>query len=411
MPQNWKTYKLVEVGKIITGKTPSAKNPEHFGNELPFVTPTDFKNYVKNVSFAERNISKEGVIALKTKILPIDSIIVTCIGSDMGKVVLNQIPCLTNQQINSIVPDKSIVNPHFLYYKIVSEYSTLRTLATGGSTMPILNKSEFENIEISLPPLPEQRAIASILSALDDKIELNLQMNKTLEDMAMALYKHWFVDFGPFKDGTFVESELGMIPEGWEVKSIGEVIETIGGGTPKTNVPEYWENGEIDWYSPTDLTSSNTLFSLGTAKKITKLGLQKSSSRLLPPGSLLMSSRATIGALTITRKEACTNQGFISMIPNEIVSIYQLHGWTKYNSDLILSKANGSTFKEISKSEFRALPISIGNNIESFELQSKSIYNLIENNILETQTLKEQRDSLLPKLISEEIKLKDQKIY
>jgi type I restriction enzyme S subunit len=297
----------------------------------------------------------------------------------------------------------------FVFY--LSRTPELRLFAEsnmiGTSGRQRVAKEAFSNLEITLPPLPEQRAIASILSALDDKIELNLQMNKTLEEMAMALYKHWFVDFGPFKDGKFIDSELGMIPEGWEVKTIGEMVETIGGGTPKTNITEYWENGDIDWYSPTDLTSSNSLFSLGTSKKITALGLQKSSSKLLPKGSLLMSSRATIGALTITRKKACTNQGFISMIPNEKISVFQLHGWTKCNAELILSKANGSTFKEISKSEFRALPILKGKDIEGYLNQSETLYSLIENNILENQYLINKRNSLLPKLISGAIRVKD----
>ena len=225
--------------------------------------------------------------------------------------------------------------------------------------------------------------------------------------MAMTLYKHWFVDFGPFKDGNFIDSELGLIPEGWEVKRLGEVVDTLGGGTPKTTVEEYWENGTIDWYSPTDLTKANSLYSLGTAKKITPLGLKKSSSRLFPKGSLLMSSRATIGAITINRKEACTNQGFITMIPNENVSLYQLHGWTVNNMDLIISKANGSTFKEISKSNFRDLFILLGKDLEEYMIDSEGIYSQIENNILENQTLTTLRDTLLPKLISGEVRVKE----
>jgi type I restriction enzyme S subunit len=275
-----------------------------------------------------------------------------------------------------------------------------------GSAIPSLTTSLLNRIEIILPPLTEQRAIASMLSALDDKIELNLQMNKTLEEMAMALYKHWFIDFGPFKDGDFVESELGLIPAGWEVKTIGDVIETIGGGTPKTSEPNYWQNGDIDWYSPTDLTTSNSLYSLGTAKKITSRGLAKSSAKLLPPNTLLMSSRATIGALTITRKEACTNQGFISMIPNDKISVFQLYCWAKANMKLIESKANGSTFKEISKSEFRALLITIGSRHNEYLLKSSELFARIESNLIENQILKPQREHLLPKLISGEVKIK-----
>ena len=225
--------------------------------------------------------------------------------------------------------------------------------------------------------------------------------------MAMALYKHWFVDFGPFQDGEFVDSELGEIPKGWEVKPIGDVIETLGGGTPKTKIQEYWENGNIDWYSPTDLTKANSLFSFGTAKKITKKGLEKSSAKMFPARSLLMSSRATIGAITINRKPACTNQGFITMIPNETLTLFQLHGWTVNNMNLILSKANGSTFKEISKANFRALPILIGSGISEYIKEVENYYAQIESNLLENQTLTQLRDTLLPKLISGEVRVKD----
>jgi type I restriction enzyme S subunit len=225
--------------------------------------------------------------------------------------------------------------------------------------------------------------------------------------MAMALYKHWFVDFGPFQDGEFIDSELGLIPKGWEVKIIGNVIDTLGGGTPKTTENSYWENGDILWYSPTDLTRDNAMFSLDSSKRINNLGLLKSSAKLFPPYSLLMSSRATIGALTINTIKASTNQGFITMIPNDNMSVYQLYSWTKWNMDLIISKSNGSTFKEISKANFRSLEIVVGQNIELFLRESKNIFDKVENNIQENQSLTKLRDTLLPKLISGEVRLKE----
>lgn len=407
MPNNWKTYKLREIGEVVTGKTPSSKNPEDFGDEFAFVTPTDFGDYHKSISNAKRYLSQTGVNRLKNKLLPNNSVIVTCIGSDMGKVAINKIPCVTNQQINSIKIDKEFFDVDYIYYYLNSIYDYLKMLAGDGTTMPIINKGRFEEIEIKAPRLKEQKAIANILSAIDDKIENNLAINKTLEDMAMALYKHWFVDFGPFQDGEFVDSELGLIPKGWEVRKIGEVIETLGGGTPKTKEKSFWEDGNILWYSPTDLTRDNSMFSLDSAKKITELGLQKSSAKLFPPYSLLMSSRATIGALTINTFEASTNQGFITMIPNDKLSIHQLFCWTKSNLDLIISKANGSTFKEISKTNFRNLDIVVGKNIEEYIKSSKDIFDKVENNIKENQSLTQLRDTLLPKLISGEVRLKE----
>jgi len=252
MPKNWSTYKLEDLGTIVTGKTPSSKHPKHFGNHLPFVTPTDFSDYHKNVSFASRYLSTEGAKHFKSKILPPNSILVTCIGSQMGKVVVNKLEVLTNQQLNSIIPNKN-ANSDFLYYKLSSIHEQLRTMAGAGSTMPMLNKSDFGKIEIEIPEIEEQKSIASILSALDDKIELNLQMNKTLEEMAMALYKHWFVDFGPFQEEEFEDSELGKIPKGWEVRTIGELYNTTSGGTPSRKKPEYYNDGDINWVKSKEL--------------------------------------------------------------------------------------------------------------------------------------------------------------
>jgi type I restriction enzyme S subunit len=199
IPEGWKWVKLGEVGIVITGKTPSSKHPEDWGYDMPFVTPTDFKNYRKFAYDSERYLSSIGINKLKNKVLPENSILVTCIGSDMGKVVMNKLPVATNQQINSIIPNRNIINPDFLYYVLVYNYQTLRTFASNGTAIPILNKTDFENIEVLIPPLPEQKAIVEVLSSIDDKIELLHRQNKTLEEMAMILFRQWFIE--PTKDG------------------------------------------------------------------------------------------------------------------------------------------------------------------------------------------------------------------
>lgn len=381
MPQNWKTYNLGEVANIKYGK--DHKKLEE-GTYPCYGTGGIMR-------FVDKYLSKEESVLIPRK------------GSLNNIYYINK-PFWTVDTLFWTQVNAELIFPKYLYYNFKTVDFASKDV---GSAVPSLTTSLLNGIELKIPPLQEQIAIASILSALDDKIELNLQMNKTLEEMAMALYKHWFVDFGPFQKGEFVDSELGMIPKGWEVKPIGDLIETLGGGTPKTSVNEYWEDGTIEWYSPTDLTKANSLYSLGSAKKITGLGLQKSSAKIFPKGSLLMSSRATIGAITINRNDACTNQGFITMIPNQTLSLFQLHGWTVQNMDLIISKANGSTFKEISKTNFRNLPITVGFDVQPYLDKSKGIYSQIENNILENQTLTTLRDTLLPKLISGEVRVKD----
>jgi len=405
MPKNWKTYKLSEAFEIIGGGTPKTKIKEYWDGNIPWLSVVDFNNDQRTVYFTEKSITELGLKKSSTKILSKGQLIISARGT-VGQIAQLGRDMAFNQSCYGLNGKENLLINDYGYYLL--KHSILRIQSNShGSVFDTITRNTFENIEISIPGIKEQKSIASILSALDDKIELNLQMNKTLEEMAMALYKHWFVDFGPFQDGEFVDSELGEIPKGWEVKPIGEVIETLGGGTPKTKISEYWEKGTIDWYSPTDLTKSNSLFSLGTAKKITEKGLAKSSAKIFPKNSLLMSSRATIGAITINRNEACTNQGFITMIPNKTLSLYQLHGWTVHNMNLIISKANGSTFKEISKTNFRNLPIVVGNEIDEYKVEAKNYYDQIENNILENQTLTKLRDTLLPKLISGEVRVKD----
>lgn len=179
LPNGWKHKTIKELGRVITGNTPSSKNPEFFGEVTPFVTPTDFKNFGKLIIGANRYLSDAGRTAMKTRLLPKNSIIATCIGSDMGKIAINAIECVTNQQINSIIPnDTSLVD--YLYYDLVYKYDYLRNIATGGSTMPIINKSRFEEIEILTPNSDLLSEFQSIMDSFNSKIEENIRQSQSL---------------------------------------------------------------------------------------------------------------------------------------------------------------------------------------------------------------------------------------
>ena len=225
--------------------------------------------------------------------------------------------------------------------------------------------------------------------------------------MAQALYREWFVKFrfpGHEMVGM-VKTELGMVPEGWEVKPIGEVIETIGGGTPSTKIPDYWENGDIIWFTPSDLTASDTMFISESSKKITQSGFKNNSARLFPPYSVMMTSRATIGVTAINTKEACTNQGFITCIPNEHLSTCQIYFWIGQNRDKIITIASGATYKEINRTEFRQFLITVPDRDinKSFVQITAPIAKQIENLQVKNANLRRTRDLLLPKLISGEV--------
>lgn len=209
----WRIKRLEEVGHILTGTTPSRNHPEDWGHAIPFITPSDFGGYGKYASNSERMLSKIGIARHAKRILPQKCILVTCIGSDMGKVVMNTTPCLTNQQINAILPSEN-TNPDHLYYALCNAHETLRTYGSDGTAVPILNKGDFGRLEFLFPPLTEQRAIASVLCSLDDKIDLLRRQNRTLEALAETLFRQWFVE---------------EASDDWEEGTLGEVIEIFDG--------------------------------------------------------------------------------------------------------------------------------------------------------------------------------------
>lgn len=411
----WREATLGETGIVITGKTPSKENPEDWGNSLDFITPTDFGSESKYLSNVERKLSEEGKKRFQRMIIPSGSVVVTCIGSDMGKVVINKNDCLTNQQINSI-----IVNPDFdrdfIFYSLKYAYPILRVHADGGSTMPILNKSTFEALSLPFPPFSEQRAIADVLSAFDDKIELLREQNKTLEAIAQTLFNRWFVEFNfpdengqPYRDsgGKMIDSELGEIPEGWRMDRLGNYIEIRGGSTPSTSNPDFW-NGDINWTSPKDLSNSNEVFLLNTEKKVTAEGLNQISSGLLPKHTLLLSSRAPIGYLAIAAIETAINQGYIAFLPNSYLSNHFMYLWLNRNMNIVEGSANGSTFLEISKSSFRDIEgvIPKEETLKVFDSIIKPIFAKILFNLCQIQTLSSLRDMLLPKLMKGVLRVK-----
>lgn len=320
----------------------------------------------------------------------------------------------------------------YLYYWMASQdFVDFATNGSEGTRMPRAKweyVSRYKQIKI---PLKEQKAIAHVLGTMDDKIELNQQMNETLESIAQAIFKSWFVDFDPVRakaegrdtglpkeiaalfPDSFEDSVLGEIPKGWEVKTIGEVVRAVGGGTPSTKEPPYWLDGTYSFATPKDLSKISSCFLMETEKKVTEKGLCKISSGLLPEGTILLSSRAPVGYLAISNIPISVNQGFIAMVCEESVSNYYILNWTRFNMDEIKQRASGTTFPEISKKNFRPIPIIVPGLkiIERFTEFVKPIYESISNNLLENLNLTRQRDILLPKLISGELRVPEAEYF
>jgi type I restriction enzyme S subunit len=300
------------------------------------------------------------------------------------------------------------VDSRFLYYTVTNQqFSDYLTANAKGSAYPAVDTDTIARANIFLPSLPTQRKIAAILAAFDDLIENNLRRIKILEEMAQNLYREWFVKFRfpGHEHARFVDSPLGLIPEGWEVKTVGNTFTILGGGTPSKEVPEYWSEGMVNWYSPSNLTSAATMFMDESVNKINELGLKMSSARMFPPYSVMMTSRATIGVVSINTTSACTNQGFITCIPNENFPLYMLFFWLKENVEYFISLGTGSTFKEIIKGVFKNIELSVPPKaiVSEYSTYVVPMANQVLNLQRRNSRLRNTRDLLLPKLISGEI--------
>ena len=293
-------------------------------------------------------------------------------------------------------------DPKFVYYLIKT--LNLENF-NAGTSVPTLNRNHIHTLEIFVPTQRnKQKKIGKILYDLDTKIENLQKQNKILEQIAQVIFKSWFVDF----DGRteFVDSELGKIPKGWKISEINDVCKTFGGGTPSTTNPDYW-NGRIHWLVPSDLTHSDKLFCVSSERKITDLGLKQCASQLHPESSILMTSRATIGAFAINKMPTATNQGFIVSRPNDLNHLYYLFLNFSNRIDEFVNNANGSTFLEISRGIFRELPILVppADTLNAFHYKIKSFFEQRLNNEEMIETLTKIRDILLPKLVSGEIRV------
>lgn len=220
--RKWQKVKLKDLGQIITGKAPSTKIDRYWGNEFPFITPKDIQTF-KHIFRTERYLTTEGMLSVKGSILPKNTVCVSCIGN-IGYVSMTTQQSISNQQINSIVVNNKN-DTDFVYYLMKSMWLYFKNYEGQSTTLSILNKSQFSKISVVIPQNKKnQQKIASILNVLDIKIELNEKINQNLEAQAQAIFKSWFVDFEPFKNGKFVDSELGKIPESWRVIKFSEFL-------------------------------------------------------------------------------------------------------------------------------------------------------------------------------------------
>ncbi len=353
---------------------------------------------------------------------PPNTIVIGRVGSYCGSVHFSREACwVTDNAIRATAKGEN--DPNFLYYLL--KQLNLNNWRSG-SGQPLINQTTLNAIETQIPYPREQRAISGIVGALDDRITLLRETNATLEAIAQALFKSWFVDFDPvrakmegrtpegmdeataalFPDG-FETSELGEVPRGWRVMPVGDVIEAVGGATPDTKNEAFWEPPVHCWTSPKDLSGIAAPVLLDTERKVSDQGLAKIGSGLLPSGTLLMSSRAPIGYLALAQVPLAINQGYIAMLPGGLLPPLYMYFWCCHNMDNIKGRANGSTFMEISKKAFRPIPVLVPTNdlVTAFTATTEALFARLAANEHQAQTLSTLRDTLLPRLISGQLRL------
>lgn len=323
--------------------------------------------------------------------------------------------------------DPAKLLPEYLYYWLSSPdgrhylFSRVSQVGVPQIQTPL---TTLRQAALPVPPLRDQHGIVKILGSLDDRIDLNRRISETLEATARALFASWFVGFDPVRakmegesgvpkpladlfPDRLADSELGEIPAGWGIRTIGDLADVVGGSTPSTKDAIYWDGGTHCWATPKDLSALPVPVLLDTERRVTDAGLSQISSGLLPAGTVLLSSRAPIGYLAVAEVPVAINQGFIAMKPKMGTSNLFLLFWAGFAHDEIVSRANGSTFLEISKANFRPIRSVVPSPrvMQAFDQAVRPLYKRIVETERESRTLAALRDSLLPKLVSGEIRV------
>lgn len=275
-----------------------------------------------------------------------------------------------------------------------------------GSAIPSTRREDFYAMPVRLPPLPEQQRVASLLRTLDDKIDSNRRLVSLLEETAATIFRARFVDFVGTEE--FAESETGPVPLGWKVAPIGDVLRVVGGSTPSTKEPRFW-NGTHCWATPKDLAGARSPILLDTERHITDAGVNGISSKLLPPRTVLLSSRAPVGYTAISFVEVAVNQGFIAIPPSDSMPSEYVLLWLREHMAEIKAHAGGTTFAEISKRAFRPLPMVVPptEQLQEFGDITRPLFDLMVARETEMRTLSRVRGALLPKLFSGKIRVPD----
>jgi type I restriction enzyme S subunit len=379
----YKDVSLGEVATIVTGKTPSTKDPEMWAHDMPFITPRDLQS-MKHVTKTERYVSKKAANKHLKQMLPAGSVCVSCIGN-LGYVGIATGPALSNQQINSLVPNNSR-DSDYLYYAMKYLWPHFKHMEGQSTTLSIINKGQFAQILIPWPSFEKRQYIAAKLSAFDDLIECNARTNGYLYECCTAK----MIDIVSSSDRTM---------------TVGECCESIySGGTPSTKKAAYW-NGNLPWLSSGE---TRCRFIIDTEKTITELGVAESSTKLAKAGDVVMASAGqgfTRGQTSMLFFDTYVNQSVVVMRPKRDYGAYLLLMLAAQYDNLRAWSDSTSTRGSMSGKLLRQFELPYFDVEQAKELTAFTapMFAMIENNMRESKALAQTRDALLPKLMSGEI--------
>jgi len=436
MGSEWKTFRIGDIAKVFTGRTPPGTLEDDFSGDTLFVTPGDMTEQ-KVISRTVRTLSSSGADKL-SRIIFDKGIVVSCIGWQMGKSAVITQPAATNQQINTVLPDEDLVDLNFLYYSLKSKRDYIFNLGATATRTPIVKKSLFEKIEFKAPPLPKQKAIAHILGSLDDKIELNRRMNATLEQMAQALFKSWFVDFDPVTDNALaagnaipeelaergqirsqaiangtanrdvakgfpaafqLTEEMGWIPEGWEAMPFKSFTMAKTARVGDQAVPEYSSTNE-------------GLFPRADRFK-KQLSKSKANNKLINYGDLVFGMSRQVLNFGLMHQEVGSVSSAYNVFEIDQSTIfpefveYHIRARPSYYYGMLGASSREGQSLSITNFNLTSMLIPRGETQEEFQRQRKDLVSRQLLNSSQSECLTKLRDTLLPKLISGELRIPD----
>ena len=431
----WSTIRvgdLVDAGKLVINDGYRVRNKELGPLGIPFVRGGDIGDGAIHTDVFDR-ISPEFEDKVTAKLTRPEDIAFITKGT-VGRVgylrPLQPMVVFAPQVSYWRVTDKQSLNPRFLYYLLRGHefQANLHAVKTHGSMVAdYVSLTDQRNFRLTIPPLEEQAKIAQILGSLDDKIDLNRRMNETLEATARAIFKSWFVDFDPVRakiegrqpvamddrtanlfPGSFASSNMGPIPHQWRVSILLEAVDIIGGGTPNTSIATYW-NGDIPWFSVVDSPRDSDVFVVNTVKKITRAGIENSSTRLLPIGTTIITARGTVGNIALTGVPMAMNQSCYALVSKLPFGPNYMYFTTRNLVSSLRQRTHGSVFDTITRDTLSGLQVLKPPEevLKAFESLVGLYLRRVRSSLHESLTLAALRDTLLPRLLSGEIRVKD----